>query len=118
MARPRSRNARDTGRAMSENLELVRSIYADWQRGDFFNSTEWAHREIEFVIADGPNPGTTTGRARMIEGWRQVLGAWDGLRPQVDEYREINHERVLVLFHYAGRGKTSGLELEQMRTHG
>jgi ketosteroid isomerase-like protein len=101
----------------SENLDLVRSIYVDWERGDF-STAEWAHPEIEYVLADGPSPGSWTGLAGMAEGFRSWLSAWQEYRVEVDEYRELDGERVLVLVHNHGRGKTSGLELGQMRTKG
>jgi ketosteroid isomerase-like protein len=99
----------------SANLDLVRSIHAAWERGDY-SSAEWAHPEIELVFADGPSPGSWAGLAGLEEGWRGWLSAWDDIRVVVEEYREVDGERVLVLFHFSGRGKTSGLELGQMRT--
>lgn len=99
----------------SANIDLVRSIYAAWARGDF-SSTEWAHPEIEYVIADGPSPGSWTGLAGMAEALRDFLNAWEGHRIDVDEYRELDDERVLVLTRYSGSGKTSGLELGQLGT--
>jgi ketosteroid isomerase-like protein len=100
---------------MASNLDLVRSIYADWERGDF-SSAEWAHPEIELVRADRPEVRDSVGVGGMTETWREFLGAWEELRVEADEYRELDAERVLVLAHWSGRGKTSGLELGQMRT--
>ena len=95
---------------MSENLDLVRSIYAAWESGDF-SSAEWAHPEIEFVIPDGPVPFSSTGIARMAQSWRDWLSAWEGYRIKPEEYRELDDERILVLSEYVARGKTSGLEV-------
>ena len=101
-----------------ENVEIVRSIFAAWQRGDF-SSADWADPGIEFVIADGPTPGSWRGLAEMAEGWREFLGTWDEFRAEeVDEYRELDGERVLALQHFSARGKASGLDLGQMRTIG
>ena len=100
-----------------ENVELVRSICAAWERGDY-SAADWAHPEIEFVSADGPNPGRSTGLAGMAEGWRDLLGAWEEFRQEAEEYRELDDERVLVLFQFSGRGKTSGLEVGQMHAKG
>jgi ketosteroid isomerase-like protein len=102
---------------VSASLDLVRSIYAAWERGDF-SSAAWADREIELVWADGPDPGTWRGRGGMAEGFRDVFRAWEDVRAEAEEYREIDGERVLVLDHRSGRGKTSGLELGQVRTEG
>jgi ketosteroid isomerase-like protein len=102
---------------VSENLDLVRSLFAAWERGDY-GSTEWAHPEIEFVIAGGPAPGRWTGLAGLAEGWREWLSAWEDFRPEAEEYREIDGERVLVLLRFGGRGKTSGVEIGQMQSNG
>jgi ketosteroid isomerase-like protein len=101
----------------SANLDLVRSIHAAWERGDY-SSVEWADPEIEFVITDGPAPGTWTGVAAALEAWNEFLSAWEDYRTEAEEYRELDDERVLVLIRASGRGKTSGLELEQLRTKG
>jgi ketosteroid isomerase-like protein len=99
-----------------ENLEFVRSLYGAWERGDFFSSVGWAHPEIEFVFADGPTPGSWRGLAGMAEGFREFLSAWKEVSLTVEEYRDLDDERVLVFVQYSGRGKTSGLQLGQMRT--
>src|SRR5437660_1333668 len=102
---------------MSANLDLVRSIYANWERGDY-SSAEWAYAALEFVIADGPDPGSRTGLVGMAEALRNILSVWEGFRGEAEEYRELDAERVLVLSRRSGRGKTSGLELGQMRAKG
>jgi ketosteroid isomerase-like protein len=102
---------------MSDNLDLVRSIYAGWERGDF-SSAEWAHPDIEYVWADGPAPGTWTGLNGMAEAARGIFNAWADYRVEALEYRELPGDRVLVFTRMSGRGRASGLELEQMRTQG
>jgi ketosteroid isomerase-like protein len=101
----------------SANLHLLESLYAAWELGDF-SSTEWADPEIEWIIADGPTAGRWTGLARMADSFRGMLDAWEEYRLEVEEYRELDDERVLVLAKLAGRGKTSGLELDEMQARG
>ena len=97
----------------SANLDLVRSIYADWERGDF-HSVAWAHPQIEYVIVGGPVSGAWAGLDGMAVGWRGWLDAWTDYRTEVDEYRQLDDVRVLVLTHDSGRGKPSGLDLGEM----
>jgi ketosteroid isomerase-like protein len=102
---------------VAANVELVRSIFAAWERGDF-SSAEWADHEIEFVHADGPSPGCWSGLAGMAEATRTWIGAWDDFSVEAEDYRELDDERVLVLTRYGGRGKRSGLDVEHMRAMG
>jgi hypothetical protein len=102
---------------VSGNVDLVRSICVDWERGDF-SSVEWADPMIRYVWADGPTPSGSTGVAQMAAGWRAFLDNWMDVRIDVDEYRALDDGRVLVLMQRTGRGKSSGIELGQMQTHG
>jgi hypothetical protein len=102
---------------MSEILDLVRSIYADWERGDF-SSAEWADPAIEFAMADGYFPGRWVGLAEMANAWRSVLSAWQDFRAEAEQYRALDGERVLVLDHRSGHGKLSRIELADMPTQG
>lgn len=101
----------------SANVELVRSILAAWERGDW-SSAEWAHPEIEYVVADGPSPGSWIGLLGMAEGAREVLSAWEDFRFEAGEYRELDDERVLAIVRASGRGKTSGLDVGQTTARG
>jgi ketosteroid isomerase-like protein len=104
---------RDTERAMSENLDLVRSIYADWERGDF-SRADWAHSDIECVRNAELEPERAEGIAGMARMWRRWLGEWDQFRTgQLDECRELDPSRVLVIGRMSGRGKASGAEVER-----
>jgi hypothetical protein len=99
---------------VSENLNLVRSIYAEWERGDIFTSAEWAHPKIECVMVDGPVPSRRTGLAGATQITREVVRAYDDFSVTVQECREIDEQRVLVLFQFHGRTKAGGLELGQI----
>jgi ketosteroid isomerase-like protein len=56
--------------------------------------------------------------AGMAEGWREWLSAWEEFHVKAEQYLELDDERVLVMVHFGGRGKTSGLEVGQMWTKG
>jgi ketosteroid isomerase-like protein len=99
---------------MSENLNLVRSLFADWERGDWSRSLTWAHPEIELVAADGPDASSAKGVAAMAMTWTEFLSTWDAFRAEAQEYREIDDERILVYVHNTGRGKGSGMEVGQV----
>jgi ketosteroid isomerase-like protein len=96
---------------MSENLDLVRSIYAAFERGDY-TAISWADPKIEFVLADRPAPGSWSGLDGMARAVRDGLDAWRGFSQKAQEFRELDERRVLVLNAYIGRGKTSGLQLQ------
>src|SRR6266566_4904189 len=69
----------------SADLDLVRSIYADWERGDF-SSAAWTRPEMEFVWGDGPSPASRSGFGGMAESIRDWLEVWEDWHVEAEEY--------------------------------
>jgi len=97
----------------SANLELVRSIFEQWERGDW-SSADWADSEIELVFAGGLDPGCFKGHAAMGDAWREFLRGFNDLRAVPEHFRELGDGSVLVLLRNTGRGKTSGVDLGEI----
>jgi ketosteroid isomerase-like protein len=96
-----------------ENMDLVRSVLARWEKADF-RSLSWADPEIEYSVVGGPEPGTWKGIDEMTTSVRAFMSAWEDYGIEADQYRELDDERVLVLVRLSGRGKISGLRIEDM----
>jgi len=96
-----------------ENLDLVRSIYADWERGDW-SASNWADPEIVLVIVDQPGAREANGIAAVAAYWRDFLSTWEGYRVEAREYRELRDGRVIVLFQAFGRSRAAGLDLKDV----
>ena len=52
----------------------------------------------------------------MNAAWREFASAWEDFRVQSDDFQELDGGRVVHFAHFSARGKTSGLELEQVGT--
>jgi len=70
----------------SPNIDLVRSIFADWERGDF-SSAAWADPEIEYTTVElGPFPRESRkGLVGMAEGARAGIEVVADVHIQADE---------------------------------
>ncbi|HMD52052.1 MAG TPA: hypothetical protein VKG62_05000 [Solirubrobacteraceae bacterium] len=91
-------------------------ISAAWERGDY-GSVEWADPEIEFVVADGPEPGCWKGLGALAPSLLDFQSAWEEYHSEALEFRELDGDRVLALTYASGRGKCSGVEIGQERAN-
>jgi ketosteroid isomerase-like protein len=101
----------------SANVDLVRSIFASWEAGDF-SSAGWAHPDIVFSSPQGVESADAHGLAEMSAAWGRTMSAWREIRTWLEECRELDAERVLALWSFSGHGKLSGLDMDPAWTRG
>jgi uncharacterized protein len=100
------------------NVDLLRPIYEEWGRGNWRPRFDVYHPRMEWGWSDefpglagvyedhrDPNP--------RLRAW---LDGWEHWRAEADDYLEIG-DHVVVLASYHGRGKGSGVEINQKGAH-
>ncbi len=80
----------------SPNLELARSIYAAWERGEH-RQAEWAHSEAEYVVLGTLQPSSMTGMEHAAPVVEDFLTFWDDCCVQAERYCELDDQRVLAV---------------------
>ncbi len=96
-----------------ENVEIVRRSVDAFLRGDFDGAMRAFHPDIAFDITHTiPDGEVFEGHDGVRTGMRRWLGAWDDYALEVDEYLDAG-DSVVIFFRESGRGKGSGLRIEQ-----
>ena len=93
-----------------ENLEIVERAWNKWIEGDLDGQFELFHPGIEWDAThfEGwPEEPVVSGHAGVRRFFDQWLASWEGYEAGVDEYIDVDDERVLVICWQAGYGKGS-----------
>jgi ketosteroid isomerase-like protein len=97
-----------------ENLEIVRRLYASWERGDL-NTPEFFDAEVEHARIGSELPGIDGSWQGLEEFGTAIAGYVDALADlhiEAERIVDLGGDRVLVLSRQTARGKTSGLHFE------
>ena len=104
----------------SENLDLVRSIFAAFEQGDLeawlaLWDSDCEYRPALEGAVEGAE-GVYIGRDAIRDWWRAFHDEWSEVRAEVHEIRDVG-DRVVVLEVLRGRRRVSGIPMEQRFGH-
>jgi ketosteroid isomerase-like protein len=92
------------------NVDIVRKLFEDYRRGDYDEAIACLAPD---VVYETGQELAASGPAAVRAMWERWDGAWVGLETVPEEYIDAG-ERVVVAVRYTGRGRGSGIELEDL----
>jgi ketosteroid isomerase-like protein len=99
-----------------ENVEIVRRVLDGFSNSDRESVEPLLHPDLEWRTVVGPLLGveTISGRDAILRfAVEEIPDAIESQHVEVEELEDLGEGRVLVVARYAGRGRRSGIELDQ-----
>ena len=96
-----------------ENVEVVRRIVREINRGDIDSASDLAtvDCELDFSNSRGPESGVYRGRDQTRQFFNAFMEAWASLRWELEEVIELEGDRALTASQLQMRGHGSGVEV-------
>jgi ketosteroid isomerase-like protein len=99
-----------------QDVEIVRGVLDGFSHSDRERVEPLLHPDLEWRSVVGPLLGveTISGRDAMLRfAFEEIPDAIENQHVEVEELKDLGEGRVLVVARYVGRGRRSGIELDQ-----
>ena len=101
-----------------ENVEIVRSSYDAFNRGDLGAFLQALDPNVEWYLPEGGiNVGTRRGHQAVRELVEGFLEVWDPMHFEPERFFDVDDQRVLVFVRVSATGRGSGAQVEIRATH-
>jgi ketosteroid isomerase-like protein len=95
-----------------ENVERLRAVYGDWERGDFTASLPLFDENVTLAIDSGiPDGGIYMRPDGVLKYMSRFLAPWESLTIAGESFRDTG-DTVLVKVRQNGIGRSSGAPVE------
>lgn len=97
-----------------EDVELVRSAFEAWNRGEIDEFTGLAAEDIAWLEVSGrPEGGSSErfGRERLRRSLESLFDAWESYHLEVERIEAVG-DRVVAVVREVAKGRSSGLEID------
>jgi uncharacterized protein len=97
-----------------ENVEIVRTAFDAWNRGDLQATLEHLHPDLEWEENPDLYPGLDRiyrGRDGFLKRQRDAFEIWEWFKAEPLEIIDAG-EHVVVFLHLRAKGRHSGIEVE------
>ena len=100
-----------------ENVEIVRERYRQANVGGFAAIADFLAPEFTMDAPQGVESSQAHDKAGLQEWFRKMDEIWEGLTFDPIQISAPDAERVIAVVRTSGRGKGSGMAIEQTLTH-